>query len=401
MTGMTSYPHVEDYIELLAGYEPGRQSYSIAVWSTSPTRATALSPKINLARYDVNVIGNMASATMGGTALTDKQAVLACKIVLKYQRQLAKYDISIDPIIASPKYRMAIRNLDRTKRAWIEDDEIRLKFPYSPAMVQQARDYASEAIGKMAFDPAKKVWTLGLTEPNVVWTTLWSQANEIEVDQELVDYLDLIQGVEAQPYEIQLTKDTATGNLAFINAEESLVEYVNTHLGGLEPHNLTNLVDYAGILGYTIDPTLRDQVDPAVYGFGGQQHTRRDPTLPELECVLRYAKAARRYPVMIFNPGRPFDDADVVSTLTKVFAESEIAFTDLAGNIKGGKTIACVNGEYSVKVIYSKKLPQISLLETIPLFVTYHEMMFGTNKQIWLGKAERIVYMSETKLRNA
>lgn len=70
--------HVEDYLEYLGGYE--------ATGTKSVLRPN-VSTNINLARYDINIVDNMAASTVWGTSLTDKQSELAVKLILKYRKQ--------------------------------------------------------------------------------------------------------------------------------------------------------------------------------------------------------------------------------------------------------------------------------------------------------------------------
>ena len=67
---MTTFPHVEDYLEYLAGYNNGPANLI-----TAPDM-----DRIRLARYDVRIVDSMANSTMFGTALTDKQSVANIKV---------------------------------------------------------------------------------------------------------------------------------------------------------------------------------------------------------------------------------------------------------------------------------------------------------------------------------
>ena len=70
---MLTFPHVEDYIEILAGYEPGSSS---VLFNTSKY-------KFSLARYDVKIVESMANNTVwGSTPLTDRQGELALKNIV-------------------------------------------------------------------------------------------------------------------------------------------------------------------------------------------------------------------------------------------------------------------------------------------------------------------------------
>ena len=91
-----TYPHIEDYLEYLGGYEVG-----LAVWQPHSVN------RISLARYDIAIVNSMASTTVFGTALTDKQAELAVKLVLKYRRQFAKLNIDVAPV-ETPTFRLPL-----------------------------------------------------------------------------------------------------------------------------------------------------------------------------------------------------------------------------------------------------------------------------------------------------
>ena len=110
---MLIYPYVEDYLEYLGGYEVG---LTALITPQSVNR-------ISLARYDIAIVNSMASTTVFGTALTDKQAELAVKLVLKYRRQFAKMGIDVTPV-ENPVFRLAPRKMDRTKAVWVDGDHI-------------------------------------------------------------------------------------------------------------------------------------------------------------------------------------------------------------------------------------------------------------------------------------
>ena len=59
---------------------------------------------------------------------------------------------------------------------------------------------------------------------------------------------------EATSYEIKLVQ-TAEG-YAITNAADSLIEYIDTRLGGFGPDNVVALIDNSGVLGYTYDDML-------------------------------------------------------------------------------------------------------------------------------------------------
>ena len=170
------FKFVEDYLEYIAGYtSPG----SSAVWIT-PTTAT-----ISLARYDVKIVESIASHTLFGGALTDKQAELIVKLILKYKRQLTAAGLDISPVENDPQYRLPLRRIDRTKALYMEDGKIRMRFPYDQKMIDAIREFKATSQGLAEWLPKDKIWQFGITEYNVNWLVTWSNANGFAIDAEI------------------------------------------------------------------------------------------------------------------------------------------------------------------------------------------------------------------------
>ena len=162
MANTYSYPYVEDYIEIIAGFKDpaGKTRYSIFQLPESP---------INLARYDVKVVESFAEQAHNNTAFTDRQAKLATDLVVKYERQLFKLGVDITPVKTEAKFRNPLREIDRTSRVWVEDDVIKLKFPYITAVIEAIRSESKSSRGEIKWQHDKKYWVADLTEYNVNW----------------------------------------------------------------------------------------------------------------------------------------------------------------------------------------------------------------------------------------
>ena len=139
---MVSFTHVEDYIEVLAGYDPG----NAFVFNSGKF-------SFSLARYDVNIVQSMATASMWNTqAYTDKQGELAIKLVLKYKRQFAGQGIDIAPVEENPQWRHPLRIIDRSRRIWFEGGDLLAKFPYNSDWIEDFRKLNDAAQGRGQWD---------------------------------------------------------------------------------------------------------------------------------------------------------------------------------------------------------------------------------------------------------
>ena len=372
---MLTFPNVEDYIEILAGYEPGNGGYMLF---------NASKYTFSLARYDVKIVESMANATVWGSmALTDKQGELALKLVEKYRRQYANQGIDITAIIENPQWRMPLRKVDRTQRIWLEDGEIRIKFPYNQNWIDDIRKFKEVSQGHAEWQHDNKYWSLGLTEYNVNWVVAWGELWKIDIDPEVKDLYNKILLAESTPYEIKLVQHA--DRFEIVNAAESLVNYINEHLGGFALDNVTRLVDAAGVLGYTVDRNIK--YDELLDLFGPDRLIHVPSTESgSLDLIFDYAELTGRWPVCIYNPGT------TQSIDLSRFNDSEVVRFDPAGRTRSDYNY------HTLKVVYANKIPK-GWNYPIPLLVSTIEMMYGGTKLDWYNRAEKIIHYSYVTLR--
>lgn len=173
---IATFNYVEDYIEYIAGYRTATgKSLMFFEKTTCP---------ISLARYDVKIIESLAIQTSeSNRSYTDKQAELAVKIIQKYVRQLTNQGIVIPDVLNN--FRFGIRDVDRTKKIFLDNNKIILKFPYDMKLVPIVRKYSKESDGFAKFDYDAKVWILALTESMLNWSMTVALANHFEVSEEI------------------------------------------------------------------------------------------------------------------------------------------------------------------------------------------------------------------------
>lgn len=372
---MKQYPNVEDYIEILAGYEPGKNNWGI----------TTATPRVSLARYDVKIVESMAFATnYQQLPLTDKQASLAVNLILKYRRQFAAIGIDVTPVEV-PVFRFPVRTIDRQKSMWVDDDKILVKFPYSDTLIRNIKQINVDGQGSARFDQASKIWKIDLTEYTVNYLATMGQANGFAICPTLLRMYELVLECEILPYEIKLVK-TDTG-YTVLNAADSLLEYINTHLG----NDLIRLIDAAGVLGYAVDESLLKEVDLGKDTLLSKIALEHEIHINEEENTLSdifdYAELTNRYPICIWNP-------NIMATIdTSRFRPEEIVQFD-----QNGKTSSRDYDPYNVKLVYARKIPDTWTFP-IPLLVSTQQMMYGGRKLNWLNLAEKIIYVSKVNLR--
>lgn len=377
---MTKYPHVEDYLELLAGYDPASNNTNVIFGHVTPN-------KIRLARYDVQIVENMAGNTVWGTALTDRQADLAVKLILKYRRQFTNIGIDVTPV-ETPVYRLPVRKIDRTRSMTLDTDGIKIRFPYDQKLIEQIRQYRETAHGRVEWNNQTRVWTMGITEGNVNWAVTWAEMHQFSVDDAILDMFESVIRVENQPYEIKLIRQGT--EYIVTNAEPSLTAWIDQHLG----QNLIKLIDHAGLLGYAVDEALLAEATQlwgsALEYFGPKHRVHLNPgaMAPDgqrdlWQWLLDYAELTDRYPICVYDPNSTDLSLDR-------FDDKQVVHFD-----QNGKTKTSNYNPYDVKIIYARKLPQVWEFP-VPMMITTVEMMYGGRRADWLNRAEKIVYWTNT-----
>lgn len=343
-----TFTYVEEYIEFIGGHRDftGKK---LGLFTTVPI-------PISLARYDVAIVESLASQTAElSKAYTDKQAALAVKIVDKYRKQLANLKVPIIVPEILDQFKHGIRQVDRTKSIYIEDNKFVIRFPYDTKLIDLLRAQTRDGQGSAVFDKEAKVWRLGMTEHMLNWLVTIAPGNGFTVSEQVSQLYDAMMEVEQTPYVIELVKGDT--EFTITNAPQSLVDYINTHLGGFGLDNALTLNDNAELLGYKVDPwavsALFDQYGfnlTTMIAFRRHEFKKGQCTLEE---VVEYAKLVNRLPVYVYTNTLPKQDTDEIKYLNR-------------------------NATADTK-------PKV--------LVTLSAMMIGNKKQAWLNNAEKVFFL--------
>lgn len=375
---MKKFTTVEDYIEIIAGFK------DIVTGKQNNNWFLGFQPIISLARYDTDVLDSMSQATHNGQALTERQGELACKLILKYQRQLAAKMVDVTPV-EKPVWRVPLRKMDYSKRLYINNGWLLIKFPYNQKLIEAVREFKSSSQGSCEFNYENKVWTLGLTEYNLNWAYSWAHQHDFEISQEITDLFNKIVDTEKNNFGINLVY-TDTG-LDITNCPNSLREYITENLGGFGVDNLLKLLDAAGSLGVDIDDDLAQAVireyGPRFLCIAQNRELRIVPESRTAEddfaSVLDYADQVGSFPVVIYEP------------------DLSMKLLNRLQSLRPADSIMTVNGRVDsvpegIRYIHTVK--PLRSLQSIPLLISGAGMVFGADKQTMLQCARKIVYVA-------
>ena len=377
---MKKFSYVEDYIELINGDRSPETGKIYPLFDGTP-------PIVSLARYDVSIVDSMSQAVQCGKPLTDKQADLAVKIILKYRKQLAGRDIDVSPV-ENPSFRMPIRTIDRRRILRLEGNYILLQFPFDNKLIDDNRELAKLSQGTWKFDGNAKVWRLAITEANVVAAAGYARNHEFEIEPEFTELEQLVLKCEADPYCIKL--QPADCGYAINNAPDSLLSYVNETL---DITNVEQLVDHAGILGYEVDSRIEEQLvdrySPRIYNLMLNQESRYVPPVDDqvIEDIISYATISNRWPIHVYEPD--LSDRLYSRFVAKYFKEEEIH------KIAHGKTMPRDDARV---IFFHKYNPKWN--QPIPLLISSAGIMHGGEKTMLLQRAEKVVYFAADVYNN-
>ena len=375
---MRKFTHVEDYLEIISGDKDPEtnQYYGMFGKIESP---------ISLARYDVRVINSMATSAREKQALTDKQAELACKLILKYQRQLANLGIDVSPV-ESPQYRMPFRQIDRRRRVWMDQDTIVMQFSFEPKIVDRVRDESKISKGSWRFlNEDTKQWHISLTEPNLTTVISIARAYEFEIDAKILELENSMLQVQPQPIQLSLIDD----QLEISNASSSLLAYVQNKAGPMTVDNLIKIIDLAGVCHFDIHTSIQDYFidkykSTRLFNLLRHNHVKYNPDIQKelLDELYVYANLTARLPIHVYEP-------DLSDRLRDNFVLSYFNEDDILFAPRNNEPIDTTGK----KVVYFTKY-RSQWSQDIPLLVTSAGMMHGAEKTLLLQRSEKVVFFA-------
>lgn len=381
---MVKFKYVEDYLEVITGLRDPVTGKINNGW-------TSMLPIIKLARYDVKILESMSIHVTAGNPLTDRQGELAIKLVLKYRRQLASNSIDISPV-ETPTWRMPLRKMDYSRRLYIDDNRIHVRFPYGIDLIENIREFAKTSQGFCKFNKTSKEWEVGLSEYNLNWMYTWAEVNQFEISDPIRSLMSKIVTVEAAGYAIELCVDH--GQLTIRNAADSLLEYVRHNLGGFDAANIVRLVDMSSVLGYTIESTLAQTIIAEYglkfYNLASNTKVKINPaTLLEsddFESIIKYADHCQRWPVVIYEPDLSGRMLSRIRTLRPdlVYESDYPTRKKLEMSIK--------NPTIDPRFKYIHTTVPIGSMMQVPLLISSAGLILGNEKQFMLLRSEKVVF---------
>lgn len=342
-----TFTYIEEYVEFIGGYRDS-SGKKLGLFSQVPS-------PLSLARYDVSIVSSLACQTAeDNKSYTDKQSLLAVKLVDKYRKQLAnlKTPIFLPEKAESLPFKLGIRQVDRSKKVYLDDNKFVVKFPYDTKLIEIVKKQIREGYGLAKFDNEEKCWKMAMTEHMLNWIMAICPQNGFEIDGDVLELYNKMLEAEKQDFKIEL--DIVGDTPVISNAPNGLLEYIEEKLGGMSLDNLLLLVDNSEVLGYTISDAVKEAVKiqyPEFEKLIRKRKVNLKKDVDALAKVVEYARSVNRLPIHVYETGLPKKSTDEIIYLNRGLGY-----------------------EVSPK-----------------LLVTTTSLMIGSRKESWLTNSEKIV----------
>ena len=360
---MKKLPYIEDYIALLAD-DP-------FLW---PPRT----PLIKLARYDEPIVNSMAYQINKNISFTDRQSVLAHKIVTKYRKQWLAAGYDVTGHIDNPQYRLPIRTVDRRKIIDVQDNLIHIRFPYDQELISRIRAAVQDLPGRLQWNPDCHSWAAALIEPRIIWAKEFGTENGFEFGANFTALLEEM--LNTPDYSIKLVSSD-TGYV-ISNAESSLTEYVEENIGlGLD--RVIPLVDSSALLAYEVDDSIKlslsQQFNKNIMAFilDKSSNLGFKHNIESFSDVVDYARLTNRLPIYVYESGSQV----LRNEIRRYFRDQQI--------LSNGHHLIPVEEYSKYSVIYYTNWKVIK--NKMPLLVTLHTLTIGIRRQQVADLAEKVI----------
>lgn len=174
-----------------------------------------------VSRRELKILRNLGKLISTAQFITENQGKLLVKIL---NENLSHFDDLKDEITVSiefPTWSRPFRILDKTKKIYLSSDNssIRLEFAYSSSIKKVLQGIWRDLSG-ISQDAPGKIYTMDLTEKNIIKVVDTFQSYEFDIDEKILDFYKIIKSWS----EIEIKNQFFMKNLDHAIFQKTLVE---------------------------------------------------------------------------------------------------------------------------------------------------------------------------------
>ena len=153
-----------------------------------------LAIRVPMNPFDSKLISSFYDQTAKGLGLTEKQSVIALKIISKYVTKISVVaGTDLTASVSIPTYKLGIRTITTIKSISIIPNleykkAIKVQFPFDEQLLASIKKEKSK-LGDAAWNSDLKSWIFPLTDAAIQFLSPWVENNNFNADSEFLEYV--------------------------------------------------------------------------------------------------------------------------------------------------------------------------------------------------------------------
>ena len=258
-------------------------------------------------KFDVNLVSSFVTQVFSGVGYTEKQGVLAVRILKRYSASLSKaLSLDVSPFLDNPTFKYTIRKINNTKRISIIEHAsfgkaIKVEFPFSQEKVDLIRK-SKDQLGHAAWDSDKKAWIFSVDERNIQFLISFVESDHFELDEEIKNYIVQVKHIvgKIENYVPMLTIED--GLPKYLNQSRFVPELTSKEvIPALFESRKAGIFTWDEKITQYLDQA---ELDPIIRSFLSSEsfkHLEIDSTETPVQCLTDIVKYTQ--PTMFIIPG--------------------------------------------------------------------------------------------------
>lgn len=145
--------------------------------------------------HDHPITKSLGNQLENGLAFTEKQSVIAERLVKKYSGILKDYGFDVDKILQEKIYKQPFRTIDKTKILYVDGENIVCKSPFIPDLVNAFKKRKKTSYEKGEYQPDSKEWSFDYNEPNVDFLIKNTKGKDFSINNDIINCYEKISKV--------------------------------------------------------------------------------------------------------------------------------------------------------------------------------------------------------------
>jgi len=254
------------------------------------------SSNFELRAGDAVLLNSIARQVARGVALTDRQYELVKSKLVEYRSQFEKNNMNhLDQALETLAY--PLRSIDRSKRIYVEDNWLVVKFPFNKKAISQLVSVSNSFRQFYTHEKNSNEHKFKLYEPVINEIVELFKDKHFVIDPELIEINDQIESIKSKKLEF-VPYVTDQG---LVNVAESASQLANQELGEFNEESAIKYWDRAARYGYRKTDRVFSNHDQLTNLIANRQSIREyvDPKVYNLENIVTAIRELDRFPLLV------------------------------------------------------------------------------------------------------